>query len=133
MREHSTTHACYVDSEIQAWPPILVSVYGEVLTVMKATQLSSVLWRSLERDDRYPKRRRTGGEPIFRHRTHLYSEHAHSAPSPYLVVTKISIRMPCLNFAVYSSCMLPRRLRRLDALLVKANFSIFFAPVPAPA
>ena len=33
---------------------------------------------------------------------------------PYLVVTKISIRRPCLNFAVYTTCMLPCR---LDALL----------------
>ena len=44
--------------------------------------------------------------------------HAHDAAFPYLDVTKISIRQPCLNFAVYSSHMLPRRLRRLDVLLV---------------
>ena len=41
--------------------------------------------------------------------------HAHVAAFPYLDVTKISIRQPCLNFAVYSSHMLPRR---LDMLLV---------------
>jgi len=45
-------------------------------------------------------------------------EHAYIAAFPYLDVTKISIREPCLNFAVYSSHMLPRRLRRLDVLLV---------------
>ena len=44
--------------------------------------------------------------------------HAHVAAFPYLDVTKISIRQPCLNFAVYSSHMLPRRLNRLDVLLV---------------
>ncbi len=38
--------------------------------------------------------------------------------SPYLVVTIYSKRPPCLNFAVYTGYMLPRRLRRLDALLV---------------
>ena len=43
--------------------------------------------------------------------------HAHVAAFPYLDVTKISIWQPCLNFAVYSSRMLPRRLRRLDVLL----------------
>ena len=45
--------------------------------------------------------------------------HVHVAALPYLDVTKISIWQPCLNFAVYSSHMLPRRLRRLDVLLVK--------------
>jgi len=44
--------------------------------------------------------------------------HAHVAAFPYLDVTKISIRQPCLSFAVYSSHMLPRRLRRLDVLLM---------------
>ena len=43
--------------------------------------------------------------------------HAHVAAFPYLDVTKISIRQPCLNFAIYSSHMLPRRLCRLDVLL----------------
>ncbi len=38
--------------------------------------------------------------------------------SPYLVVTIYSKRPPCLNFAVYTGYMLPRRLRRLDALLL---------------
>ncbi len=38
--------------------------------------------------------------------------------SPYLVVTIYSKRPPCLNFAVYTGYMLPRRLRRLDALLI---------------
>ena len=46
--------------------------------------------------------------------------HAHVAAFPYLDVTKISIRHPCLNFAVYSSHMLPRRLRRLDVLLLQS-------------
>ena len=41
--------------------------------------------------------------------------HVHVAAFPYLDVTKISIRQPCLNFAIYSSHMLPRR---LDVLLV---------------
>ena len=36
----------------------------------------------------------------------------------YLVVAKNNIRPPCLNFAVYSTYMLPRRLRLLDVLLV---------------
>ena len=44
--------------------------------------------------------------------------HAYVAAFPYLDVTKISIRQPCLNFAVYSSHMLPRRLRWLDVLLI---------------
>ena len=35
--------------------------------------------------------------------------HAHVAAFPYLDVTKISIWQPCLNFAVYSSHILPRR------------------------
>ncbi len=35
--------------------------------------------------------------------------------SPYLVVTIYSKRPPCLNFAVYTGYMLPRR---LDALLI---------------
>jgi len=43
--------------------------------------------------------------------------HAHVAAFPYLDVTKISIWQPCLNFAVYSSHMLPCRLRQLDVLL----------------
>ena len=43
--------------------------------------------------------------------------HAHAAAFLYLDVTKISIRQPCLNFAIYSSHMLPRRLCRLDVLL----------------
>jgi len=43
--------------------------------------------------------------------------HAHVVAFPYLDVTKISIRQPCLNFTVYNSHMLPRRLRRLDMLL----------------
>jgi len=43
--------------------------------------------------------------------------HAHIAAFPYLDVTKISIRQPCLNFATYSSHMLPRRLCQLDVLL----------------
>jgi len=34
--------------------------------------------------------------------------HAHVAAFSYLDVTKISIRQPCLNFAVYSSHMFPR-------------------------
>ncbi len=42
--------------------------------------------------------------------------------APYLVATIYSKRPPYLNFAVYiasiRSYMLPRRLRRLDALLV---------------
>ncbi len=42
--------------------------------------------------------------------------------APYLVATIYSTRPQCLNFAVYivsiRSYMLPRRLRRLDALLV---------------
>ncbi len=42
--------------------------------------------------------------------------------APYLVATIYSKRPPCLNFAVYivsiRSNMLPRRLRRLDALLI---------------
>jgi len=33
--------------------------------------------------------------------------HAHVAAFPYLDVTKMSIRQPCLNFAVYSSHMFP--------------------------
>ncbi len=41
--------------------------------------------------------------------------------APYLVATIYSKRPPCLNFAVYIASirnyMLPRRLRRLDALL----------------
>ena len=49
--------------------------------------------------------------------------HAHVAAFPYLDVTKISIRQPCLNFAVYSH-MLPRRLRQLDVLLVQAIQSV---------
>ncbi len=40
--------------------------------------------------------------------------------SPYLVFTIYSKRPPCLNFAVYTGYMLPRRLRRLDALLLDA-------------
>jgi len=43
--------------------------------------------------------------------------HAHVADLPYLDVTEISIRQPCLNFAVYSSHMLPRWLHQLDVLL----------------
>jgi len=39
--------------------------------------------------------------------------HAHFAAFPYLDVTKISIRQPWLNFAVYSSHMLPHRLNVL--------------------
>ena len=50
--------------------------------------------------------------------------HAQVAAFPYLDVTKISIRQPCLNFAIYSSHMLPRRLRRLDVLLVVDKDSI---------
>ncbi len=38
--------------------------------------------------------------------------------SPYLVVTIYSKRPPCLNFAVYTGYMLPRR---LDALLSLLN------------
>jgi len=49
--------------------------------------------------------------------------HAHVAAFPYLDVTKISIRQPCLKIAVYSSHMLPRRLRRLDVLLVLPMFT----------
>ncbi len=37
--------------------------------------------------------------------------------SPYLVVTLYSMHPPCLNFAVHTGYMLPRRLCRLDALL----------------
>jgi len=44
--------------------------------------------------------------------------HAHVVAFPCLDVTKISIRQPCLNFAVYSSHMLPRQLCRLDVRLV---------------
>ena len=44
--------------------------------------------------------------------------HARAATFPYLIVSKISIRPPCLNFAVYSSNMLPRRLCRIDGLLI---------------
>jgi len=47
--------------------------------------------------------------------------HAQVAAFPYLDVTKISIRQPCLNFAVYSSHMLPRRLCRLDVLLPETS------------
>ena len=43
--------------------------------------------------------------------------HARAATIPYLVVTKISIQPPCLNFVVYSSHMLPYWRSRLDALL----------------
>ena len=43
--------------------------------------------------------------------------HAHFAAFPYLDVTKISSRQPCLNLAIPSSHMLPRQLRRLDVLL----------------
>ena len=32
--------------------------------------------------------------------------HAHIAAFPYLDVTKISIRQPCLNFAIYNTCSL---------------------------
>ncbi len=39
--------------------------------------------------------------------------------SPYLVVTIYSKCPPCLKFAVYTGYMLPRRLRRLDALLAR--------------
>ncbi len=43
--------------------------------------------------------------------------------APYLVATIYSKRPPCLNFAVYivsiRSYMLPRRLRRLNVLLVE--------------
>ena len=39
----------------------------------------------------------------------------------YLVVAKNNIRPPCLNFAVYSTYMLPRRLRLLDVLLLLGN------------
>ena len=35
---------------------------------------------------------------------------------PYLVVTKLSANLPCLNFSVYISCMLPRP---LDELLIR--------------
>ncbi len=42
--------------------------------------------------------------------------------APYLVATIYSKGPPCLNFTVYivsiRSYMLPRRLRRLDALLI---------------
>ncbi len=41
--------------------------------------------------------------------------------SPYLVVTIYSKRPPCLNFAVHTGYMLPRRLCRLDALLLLIN------------
>ena len=41
--------------------------------------------------------------------------HAHAATFPYLVVAKISIRLPCLNLL---SIVLPHRLCRLDALLL---------------
>jgi len=41
--------------------------------------------------------------------------HAHVAAFPYLDVTKISIRQPCLNFTIYSSPMLPHQ---LDVLLL---------------
>ncbi len=41
--------------------------------------------------------------------------------SPYLVVTIYSKCPPCLNFAVYTGYMLPRRLRRLDVLLLRIN------------
>ena len=44
--------------------------------------------------------------------------HAHVAAFPYLDVTKISIRQPCLNFAIYMSHMLPHRLCRLNVLLI---------------
>jgi len=47
--------------------------------------------------------------------------HAHVAAFPYLDVTKISIRQPCLNFAVYSSHMLPLWLRWLDVLLAEGH------------
>ena len=56
--------------------------------------------------------------PCHRTRRTQLCMHAHVAAFPYLDVTKISIRPPCLNFAVYSSHMLPRRLRRLDVLLI---------------
>ena len=46
--------------------------------------------------------------------------HADVVAFPYL---EISIRQPCLNFAVSSSYMLPRRLRRLDVLLNTAMTS----------
>jgi len=42
----------------------------------------------------------------------------HFAAFPYLDVTNISIRQPCLNFAIYSSHMFPRQLHWLDVLLI---------------
>jgi len=47
--------------------------------------------------------------------------HAHIAAFPYLDVTKFSIQQPCLNFAVYSSHMLPCQLWRLNVLLTTAG------------
>ena len=47
--------------------------------------------------------------------------HAHFAAFPYLDVTKISIRQPCLNFTIFSSHTLPHRLCRLDVLLPTCN------------
>jgi len=44
--------------------------------------------------------------------------HVLIAAFPYLDVAKSSIQQPCLNFAVYSSHMLPRRLHWLNVLLV---------------
>ena len=49
---------------------------------------------------------------------YFVSAGAHRAGSNMAIIfQKISIRPPCLNFAVYSSHMLPRWLRRLDELL----------------
>ena len=41
----------------------------------------------------------------------------------YLVVAKNNVRPPCLNFAVYSTYMLPRRLHLLDVLLLSITYS----------
>ena len=51
---------------------------------------------------------------------------AHVATFTYLDVTKISIRQPCLNFAVYSSHMLLHRLRQLDVLLLALSMDYPF-------
>ena len=49
--------------------------------------------------------------------------HAHVAAFPYLDVSKISIQLPCLNFTIYSSHMLPHQLRWLDVLLLLISSS----------
>jgi len=47
------------------------------------------------------------------------------AAFPYLDVTKISIRKPCLNFAVYSSHVLPCRLCQHELLLARCIRSTY--------